>query len=194
MDNLQKEKIRLTTKEILLNFCDGIAKIHEFFGYSWQKREAFEYQNWRKIDKDNYYKKLWNLEKQGYIQRYKKDKKTIIKLTKMGEQRALHYLTGEFKIQKPKLWDKKWRIVIFDIPENKKIAREVVRENLQRLGFYQLQKSVFVYPYECQELVAALKYTYEINDYLQYIIAESIETEIDLVGYFFDKKIIDKNS
>ena len=53
------------------------------------------------------------------------------------------------KIRKPAKWDGKWRIVVFDIPENLRSIRQALREHLCRLQFYQLQKSVFVLPYEC---------------------------------------------
>ncbi len=191
MEKEQKEKIRLTTREILLRFCDGLNKIQEIFGYSWHKEQAWQYQQWRDIDQNNYYNKLWKLEKQGYIKRYKNDKKNIIKLTSLGEKRALKYLSNEFEINKPLKWDKKWRMVIFDIPEEKKVLREIIRERLQRLGFYQLQKSIFVYPFECEKIISAIKYIYPVGKYLLYIVAESIETEIDLVSHFYDQEVLD---
>lgn len=190
MENETKELIKLTTREILLSFCDGIAKIEEIFGYNWQRKEAKAYQRWRETDKNSYYQKLWKLEKQGYIKRYKKEKKTIIKLTKIGTNQAIKYLLDDFKISKPKAWDKKWHLVIFDIPNDKKNLRDVLRLKLKKLGFLQLQKSVFVYPFECKKVIFSLKYIYSLSSYIQYIIADSIESEIDLVDYFYNQRII----
>lgn len=192
MDEINKEKIRLTTREILLKFCDGITKIEEIFGYPWQRREAQEYWHDRAIDKDYYYRKMWELEKRGYIKRYKKEKKNLIELTSIGKKKALKYFLNEFKIIKPKLWDKKWRVVIFDIPKDKKHLRDIIRNKLKNIGFYQLQKSVFIYPFDCLEQIKALKYIYSIGSYLQYLVVESIETELDLVNYFYTQGIINK--
>ena len=47
--------------------------------------------------------------------------------------------------------DGEWRIVIFDIPEKFKKAREALRMKLKELGFLELQKSVFIFPYECED-------------------------------------------
>lgn len=41
-------------------------------------------------------------------------------------------------------WDGKWRIVIFDIPEERRIIRNLFRRNLKKWGFKQLQKSVWI--------------------------------------------------
>ena len=36
-------------------------------------------------------------------------------LTEEGEKRAKKYKINELKIEKPKKWDKIWRVLIFDI-------------------------------------------------------------------------------
>ena len=55
------------------------------------------------------------------------------------------------RINKPKKWDRKWRIILFDIPEKIRKARDVFRYHLNQLGFYEFQKSVFVHPYNCKD-------------------------------------------
>ncbi len=47
-------------------------------------------------------------------------------------------------------WDGIWRLVIFDIPDDQKKAREALRQKIKEMGFYSLQKSVFITPYECE--------------------------------------------
>lgn len=189
MEPETKEKIRLTAREILLSFCDGIAKFEEIVGYQWQRREIQKYWNWRELDKSKFYHSLWQLEKQGYIKRYKKDK-NIIKLTKIGQKKAMGYIFRDHQIISPKNWDKKWRVVIFDIPDTKKYQRDIIRSKLKGWGFYQLQKSVFIYPFDCDKEIYALKYVYGLNKYLQYLLVESIDTELDLVDYFYKKGIL----
>lgn len=187
-----KEKIKLTVREILLSFCDGIATFEEIVGYKWQKREIQKYWDWREFDKERYYHSLWQLEKQGYIKRYKDSKKNLIELTKIGQAKAVRYAIKDWQIEKPKIWDKKWRIIIFDIPNDKKILREIVRQRLKYWGFHQLQESVFVYPFDCNTEISALKYTYNLGRYVQYLVVESIETELDLVDLFYQQGILPK--
>ena len=65
-------------------------------------------------------------------------------LTENGKQRALEYKIDEMVIKTPKIWDREWRIVVFDIPEKYKRKREAMRQHLERLGFYKLQKISFL--------------------------------------------------
>jgi DNA-binding transcriptional regulator PaaX len=107
-----------------------------------------------------------------------------IKITEKGKQRALRFKFEEMEIPKPEKWDEKWRMVIFDIPEKKKLARNVLRDKLKQLGFYRLQKSVFIYPYECQEIISFFREIYEVRSYVHYLVIESVENEENLKEYF----------
>ena len=40
---------------------------------------------------------------------------------------------------------------VFDIPEKLRTMRDALRDKLKRLGFFQFQKSVWIYPFECEE-------------------------------------------
>lgn len=101
----------------------------------------------------------------------------ILTLTKKGEQKVLKYKIDELKITEPKRWDKKWRLVIFDIPNSKKQAREVFRELLKRLGFVQLQKSVFLQPFPCEDEIEFLRLNFGISKFVQTLIISKLENE-----------------
>jgi len=61
------------------------------------------------------------------------------------------------KIDTSKKWDKKWRIVIFDITQLKTLQRNAFRSKLKDLDFYQLQKSVWVCPHKCSDEINLLR-------------------------------------
>ena len=42
------------------------------------------------------------------------------KLTEAGENKLRHWELEDYKFKRPHKWDKKWRVVILDIPEKKK--------------------------------------------------------------------------
>lgn len=188
----RKEIIKLTTKELLLSFFDGWAKIETIFGYPWQRAEAYEYLRERVKEKDNYYTKLWKLEKLGYIRRYKKERESVITLTTLGENKVKYYLVEKMKISVPEKWDKKWRIVAFDIPNDQKTARNILSSKLKKLGFIRLQKSIFVFPYDCKKEIDYLKEIYQIKPYVQYILADQIDSEADLLNHFLNKGFLKK--
>ena len=62
-------------------------------------------------------------------------------LTENGKRKALTYQIDEMKIKKAQKWDKKWRIVLFDIPEKKKKIREALRHHLKNLDFLNIKKA-----------------------------------------------------
>jgi DNA-binding transcriptional regulator PaaX len=87
-------------------------------------------------------------------------------------------------IKRPKKWDGKWRIVSFDIAQARRFARTQLRHTLQEIGFERLQDSVWVFPYDCEELITLLKADYGLGKEVLYIIADSIENDRALRGRF----------
>ncbi|MBI4036765.1 hypothetical protein HY386_02730 [Candidatus Daviesbacteria bacterium] len=78
---------------------------------------------------------LKRLRENGLVKEIKLKDDIIFKLTSAGEE-----LTG----YDPKEWDGKWRIVVFDIPEQKRLIRDLFRRNLKKWGFKHLQRSVWI--------------------------------------------------
>jgi len=96
------------------------------------------------------------------------------KLTKQGEKRLKEIFPS---YQKPAKWDKKWYLVIFDIPEQLRYKRNILREKLKQLGFGQLQQSVWVSPYNYLLNVAKIIETYDLGDYVIFSMTEKIGLE-----------------
>ena len=109
--------------------------------------------------------------------------KEVFKLTKLGKRRV-NKLLKSFGVKRPKKWDKKWRIVIFDIPDQRKSRSEIFRHQLRGLGLANVQKSVWVHPYECYDQVYYLAGNLYIKPYIRYIVADSITGEKDLKRRF----------
>lgn len=85
----------------------------------------------------------------GEIERVEKNGKVYFRLTTQGRGRlARDFPLARFGGEK---WDGRWRVVIFDIPEENKVVREEVREKLKELGFGMLQKSVWLTPFKLEE-------------------------------------------
>lgn len=86
--------------------------------------------------------------------------------------------------KKKRKWDKKWRIVIFDIKEHKKDLRDKVRNTLIDIGFLKLQNSVWIYPYDCEDFIKLLKVDFEIGKDVLYIVADEIENSKWILNHF----------
>jgi DNA-binding transcriptional regulator PaaX len=120
----------------------------------------------------------------GYIRIEKRNGQSFVRLTAKGEHFAARMGEGKLVPKKPKHWDKKWRLLIFDIPERRRRTRTLVRQTLMNLGFYRLQDSVWVYPYDCEELIVLLKADFRIGKDLLYILADKVEHDLALRAHF----------
>lgn len=108
----------------------------------------------------------------------------FVKLTEKGEKELSRLEMEDYVIAKPKKWDQKYRMIIFDIPETKAKIRWAVRKQLAEWGFMKLQNSVWVNPYECEEAITLLKHRFGLNSNVLYIIADYIENDIWLKKEF----------
>lgn len=120
----------------------------------------------------------------GLISMKEKDGQITVRLLKNGKEKALKYQIDTMKIKKPKKWDKKWRIVMFDIPERKKLARDILKHKLDELGFQPIQKSVYAYPFSCEDEIDFISAVYEIRPYVKIIRADKIFNEEKLLRHF----------
>ncbi len=92
-----------------------------------------------------------------------------VSLTDRGRARLLWYQFNNLKLRKNKKGDRKWRLVLFDIPEEKKKIRDAFRRKLKLLGFLEFQKSVFIYPYFCADEINFVINFYSIAEHDYYL-------------------------
>ena len=103
--------------------------------------------------------------------------KITIRLTNNGKKRLAAYSLDTLTIKKPEKWDGKWRVLMFDIPAHPKpynYARDALRNKIKRLGFYQIQKSVWVYPYECEDELLFVAEMFKVQRYVEILTADRI--------------------
>jgi len=125
---------------------------------------------------------------QKYIKiKYNDDNTVTVKITRNGLVRALTYQLDSMKIKKPKRWDRKWRVVIFDIPEKYKRVRELFRMRLKQLELYPLQDSVYIHPFPCFKEIEFLRELYGISMKVEYLLVEKLEDD-DYLRERFDLK------
>jgi len=115
------------------------------------------------------------LKRKGLVEFKNENGKKKLRLTPRGEKVMGSIWNETYQLQKPRRWDERWRLVIFDIPEKQRPTRDKIRHLVSRLGFLRLQDSVWVYPYDCEELVTLLKTDLKIGRAVLYIIADAIE-------------------
>ncbi|MEK7060478.1 MAG: CRISPR-associated endonuclease Cas2 [Patescibacteria group bacterium] len=97
------------------------------------------------------------LKQRGLICEEERDNGVYLRLTPAGERIIEKVLMREYCIPEPVRWDGKWRVLIFDIKETRKRARNTLRKLLAGAGFFRLQDSVWIHPYQCDEFVALVR-------------------------------------
>jgi hypothetical protein len=108
----------------------------------------------------------------------------FLRLTKKGERELRFLELKEFGLEKPRRWDGKWRILVFDIPERRRKVRTRIRRVLMQIGFVRLQDSVWVYPYDCEDVITLFKADVRLGKDLLYLIVDMLEHEAPYRRHF----------
>lgn len=145
------------------------------------------YQEYNSLTGDRYSKKqvanhFYELKRQGYIESVEWEGEKAIRLTGKAKIKLIENITGE------KACDQKNRYVSFDIPERLHNKRDLFRRAIKRMGFRQVQQSLWVINKNVGELVEIAASEYKVEEYVAYIVAES--SNIDE----FVKKIINSDN
>ncbi len=113
------------------------------------------------------------------VEKRRGDGTIALELTEAGKRQAkyLHMFGKGVKIQRPKKWDQLWRVVMFDIPEETRQFRDILRDHLKQVGFRELHHSVFVFPYPCEKELAALVNLYGAEKYVRILTVKTIDNE-----------------
>lgn len=187
MSKIKNKRIKLgdSQKKILLLLLGGVA-----LGFSSSPKNYFRVlksieHDWKEINETALKRSIKSLYASKLIKIIHNPDKTItITLTQNGKNKALTYNMNKMKIAKPTKWDKKWRIVMFDIPENRKKHRDALRFHLKDLGFFEYQKSVFAHPFECTDELDYVIEFYDLRKFVRVIIAEKLDNELHLKKHF----------
>lgn len=145
--------------------------------------------NWGKIDKRRIQEAIKRLNKKRLISLIERGDKMYLEITDKGHKLIKNFDYDELKLPNSKAWDKKWRLVIFDIPDKKKKERNAFSEKLKDSGFYPLQESVFIYPHDCQDEIDFICGFLFIEAYVNYFVIESVDKKEGDLRNIFNLKV-----
>ena len=132
------------------------------------RREVGRQKDWK-----NFSQLVFHLKRKGYIRIKNLEHKKGVILTRKGAEKALRV---QWKTQqKQKRKDGKWQMVIFDIPEDKKVLREILRGALRTIGYQRLQDSVWICPYEAEKETEETIREYGIDPYVKVFLIEEVD-------------------
>jgi len=127
---------------------------------------------------------MHRLKKRGLLSQRKRGGNSYLKLTPLGQLALYRYRLAHLLTTKP--WNGLWFVVIFDIPEISRKDRNFLRNQLKYIGFAELQKSVWVFPFdvskELQELLSL--YKKHFGRELRFLAVSNIDSDKDLKNHF----------
>lgn len=108
---------------------------------------------------------LKELKRQGLVHISQTGDEIHFNLTPAGAYRLQEVVIEDLEIPKPNKWDKKWRLVSFDIPVKQSKQRQYFVGELQSLGFAMIHRSLWVHPYPCLDQIEQLAGHYNVLRY-----------------------------
>lgn len=139
-------------------------------------------------DKVQFKRAVSNLKRRKLIEiTSEKGGRVRVNLTNKGKKRVKEFTLESLSLPKPKKWDKKWRVVVFDIPTHPKklnIARAALREKIKELGFCKLQHSVWIHPHPCEDEILLVAEIFEVTKFIEILTVEKLLHESKIRHFF----------
>ena len=181
----KKKKVGAIQQKILLLLLGGVAlACAGTVGKQWKILTEMG-KEWKQIKKQRVERAIAALYESRLVDLRRSDDGTFtLVLNEDGKKRALSYNLAKMHIATPEKWDRYWRVVLFDIPEEKRAARDSFRTHLLNLGFFELQRSVLVHPFECRDEIDFLIELGDVRPHVRYMRAHHIDNEPHLKRFF----------
>jgi len=170
------------TDKFLLDVYNHAEKLDKTFTiFSYRKMKEYCYPSLRDLkrqyekqkEKQKFAQLIYRLKKNGYIKIKNLEQNEGVILTKKGAEKVLK---TKLKIRdRQKRQDGKWQMIIFDIPEEKRLLRNLLRKKLRLLEYKMLQQSIWICPYNVQKETELILRKYSIDSYIKLFLIEEIE-------------------
>lgn len=186
-NSLWREKKPLPKKQRLKNFTldvlDFFLGIPESLAAGFDRGSFYKTMSGMTTEKElttsNICRMFNQLKKSGYIETINKNNTESIHFTNKARLALVDRISSRSKL------DNVYRFVSFDIPESSRINRNQFRYFIKRLGFKQIQKSLWICNKSIGDLVEIAAYEYKVEEYVVYIAAQN--TNIDgIIEKMFD--------
>lgn len=168
--------------DILIDVSEHItlfASPYDKLRLSWKREWGMPKPPWWRYNRAIKY-----LEQRGQIEIRQENDEVFVRLTQKGKVEALLNRLQAIGNFGRRSWDGKYRLIIWDIPESSRLQRDQIRWFVKHLGFFQLQRSVFIIPYPLP--TEAVKYLKEsgLYRYIRFLRVDKIDDDQWLRKHF----------
>ncbi|HEY4483045.1 MAG TPA: hypothetical protein VI953_02620 [Candidatus Paceibacterota bacterium] len=120
-------------------------------------------------------KALRYAENRGFL--VEKNKRYV--LSKKGRKWVNRQKFNQLCFKPSKKWDRSWRIIIFDVPEEERTARDLLRGKLFDWQCTKLQQSVFITPHNCERELGELAKALSAETYMHVIVSKQLDPVLE---------------
>ncbi len=120
---------------------------------------------------------LKGLREAGLVEQVSSPQNKYVRLTKEGRKKINSLKLDSNTNLVNTSWDGFWRIVLLDLPENRKSERESLRYLLKKAGFICLKNSAWISPFPFEHLFTNIKKDLELTTEMMIIVTKSIDEE-----------------
>ena len=124
------------------------------------------------------------LRRYKFVRHIKQHGQNSYSLTSKGESRLRTIVIDEIEIKTQRNWDGKWRLVMYDLPIRFRKAREAFRWTLKDFGFFQFQKSAWIYPYPCEGEILFVADFFGVRKHIEILEIDKILDDRKLKAHF----------
>jgi hypothetical protein len=137
---------------------------------------------------------LFYLKRHGYI-RMKRNgiNDYLVRITPHGKRRLSEIEFLKLSIPKPKKWDKKWWLVAADIPSSShRVAGDLLRFKLKHMGFYPLQRTLWLYPHDPRKELEYVFRHYHVSRFVTVMEVSTVDSDDkkNLLKHFRKRSIL----
>jgi DNA-binding transcriptional regulator PaaX len=119
------------------------------------------------------------LQDAGLIENVSSDNQEYARLTKDGKKKAHSLKLDDDSAILNLSWDGYWRMILLDLPENRKSEREALRYLLKKAGFVCIKNSVWVSMYPFEHLFTNIKKDLELTTEMMIIVTDKLDKETE---------------
>ncbi|MBI2355924.1 MAG: hypothetical protein HYV13_01805 [Candidatus Doudnabacteria bacterium] len=138
-------------------------------------------------------KSIYYLKNRGDIELSPAGKDFVLKVTQRGRKKVRRFNFETIEVSKPEFWNHKWWLVLADIPSvpYRKHA-DFFRDKLKSLGFYPLQRTVWVFPFDPRDQVDFVAAFYSLEKFVTTMEISKLDPDDEKVifGHFQNKGIL----
>ncbi len=120
---------------------------------------------------------LKGLQEAGLIEQLSSPQNEYARLTKLGRKKVHSLELDSNTTLVNTSWDGFWRIILLDLPENRKSERESLRYLLKKAGFVCLKNSIWISPYPFEHLFTNIKKDLDLGAEMIIIVTQLIDEE-----------------